>query len=159
MLDLHAMAMAIRDGAAQIAILEAPVKEQDGKIDTLQCLHEGLRCQIINRHPVFPLPDLSADGTTLLLDQSVPPSMSPPESTLPDLIDLSMPDTEITSPQVENAALMEGLMFEPSQGHPEGPDDPGNLVPANLVPEYNSSTDMDVEPKVEASSEEVDMAT
>jgi hypothetical protein len=40
--DLHAMAMAIRDGAAWIAILEACVKEQDGKIDTLQCLHEGL---------------------------------------------------------------------------------------------------------------------
>jgi hypothetical protein len=106
------------------------------------------------------LPDLPADGTTLLLDQSVPPSMSPPESTLPDLIDLSMPDIEITSPQVKNAALIEGLMFEPSQGHhPVGPDDPGNFVPANLVPEYNSSTDMDVEPKVEASSEEVDMAT
>jgi hypothetical protein len=159
MLDLHAMAMAIRDGAARIAILEARVKEQDGKIDTLQHLHEGLRRQIINQHPAFPLPDLPTDGTTLLLDQSVPPSMSPPESTLPDLIDLSMPDTEITSPQVENAALIEGLMFEPSQGRLEGPDDPGNLVPANLVPEYNSSTDMDVEPKVEASSEEVDMAT
>jgi hypothetical protein len=54
--DLHAMAMVIRDGAAWIAILEACVKEQDGKIDTLQCLHEGLRCQIINWHPVFPFP-------------------------------------------------------------------------------------------------------
>jgi hypothetical protein len=70
------------------------VKEQDGKIDTLQHLHEGLRCQIVNRHPAFPLPDLPADGTTLFLDQSVPPSMSPPESALPDLIDLSMPDTD-----------------------------------------------------------------
>jgi hypothetical protein len=135
------------------------VKEQDGKIDTLQHLHEGLQCQIINQHPVFPLPDLPADGTTLLLDQSVPLSMSPPKSALPDLIDLSMPDIEITSPQVENTALIKGLMFEPSQGRLEGPDDPGNLVLANLVPEYNSSTDMDVEPKVEASSEEVDMAT
>jgi hypothetical protein len=158
MLDLHAMAMAIRDGAARIAIFEAHVKEQDGKIDTLQHLHESLRRQIINRHPAFPLPDLPADATSLLLDQSVPLSMSPPESTLPDLIDLSMPDIEITSPQVEDTALIEGLMFEPSQGRPEGPDDPGNLVPANLVPEYNSSIDMEVEPKVEASSEEVDMA-
>jgi hypothetical protein len=40
--DLHVMAMAIRDGAARIAILEAHVKEEDGKIDTLQHLHEGL---------------------------------------------------------------------------------------------------------------------
>jgi len=40
--DLHAMALAIQDGAAQIAILEAHVVEQDGKIDTLQCLHESL---------------------------------------------------------------------------------------------------------------------
>jgi hypothetical protein len=40
--DLHAMAMAIQDGAAWIAILEARVKEQDSKIDTLQHLHEGL---------------------------------------------------------------------------------------------------------------------
>ena len=157
--DLHAMARAIRDGEARIALLEARVMEQDNKIDTLQRLHEGLRRHIIQRHPAFPLPDLPGDGTTLLLDQSVPPSMSPPESALPDLIDLSMPDIEITSPQMENAALIEGLMFEPSQGRPEGPDDPGNLVPANLVPEYDSSTDMDVEPKVEASSEEVDMAT
>jgi hypothetical protein len=133
--DLHAMAMAIRDGAARIAILKAHVKEQDGKIDTLQCLHESLRCQIVDRHPAFPLLDLPADATSLLLDQSVPLSMSPPESVLPDLIDLSMPDIEITSPQVEDAALIEGLMFEPSQGRPEGPDDPGNLVPANLVPE------------------------
>jgi hypothetical protein len=40
--DLHAMALVIQDGAARIAILEARVVEQDGKIDTLQCLYESL---------------------------------------------------------------------------------------------------------------------
>ncbi|KAG2158262.1 uncharacterized protein EDB93DRAFT_1246113 [Suillus bovinus] len=40
--DLHAMAMAIREGAAQITALEERVVEQDAKIDTLQRLHEGL---------------------------------------------------------------------------------------------------------------------
>ncbi|KAG0694474.1 hypothetical protein DFH29DRAFT_1006292 [Suillus ampliporus] len=76
--DLHGMAIAIRDAAARIAILEARVVEQDGKFDTLQRLHEGLRREIVDRHPSFPLPDLPANATSLLFDQSVPMSMSPP---------------------------------------------------------------------------------
>ncbi|KAG2335874.1 hypothetical protein BDR05DRAFT_953753, partial [Suillus weaverae] len=56
-LDLHSMTIAIRDAAARIAVLEARVREQDGKIDTLQCLHESLRRKVVDRHPSFPLPD------------------------------------------------------------------------------------------------------
>ncbi|KAG2034840.1 hypothetical protein BDR03DRAFT_984045 [Suillus americanus] len=37
--DFHTMAMAIQEGVARIAILEAHVAEQDSKIDTLQCLN------------------------------------------------------------------------------------------------------------------------
>ncbi|KAG1777118.1 hypothetical protein EV702DRAFT_1197438 [Suillus placidus] len=40
--DLHAMSMAIQEGAARIAALKACVVEQAGMIDTLQCLHESL---------------------------------------------------------------------------------------------------------------------
>jgi hypothetical protein len=68
------MAIAIRDGAARIAILEARVQEQDGKIDTLQCLHESLRRQVVDQHPSFPLPDSPANAT-FFLDQSVPPPL------------------------------------------------------------------------------------
>ncbi|KAG1728209.1 hypothetical protein EDB19DRAFT_1832811 [Suillus lakei] len=100
--DLHAMAIVIRDGAAQIALLEARVAEQDG--------------------------------------------MAP------------------TPPTPKDASAIEGLVFEGNEVvHPEDPNtsgkhvDPGN--PGNLVPEYNSADDMDVEVKVEASSEETDMAT
>ncbi|KAG2029334.1 hypothetical protein BDR03DRAFT_1018533 [Suillus americanus] len=75
---------------AQIALLEARVAEQDGKLDTLQRLHEGLRRGIIDRHPSFPLPDTPANAASLLLDRSGPRTMSPPESALPPLIDLSM---------------------------------------------------------------------
>ncbi|KAG1788845.1 uncharacterized protein HD556DRAFT_1447500 [Suillus plorans] len=74
------MAMAIWDGAARIAILEARVAEQD-----------------------------------------VPPSMSPPESALPSLIDLSMAGMELTPPKLKDPPAIEGLMFEHSQVEPEGP--------------------------------------
>ncbi|KAG1804322.1 uncharacterized protein BJ212DRAFT_1304341 [Suillus subaureus] len=66
-------------------------------------------------------------------------------------------------PKFEDAFAIEGLLFEYNWVvQPELPDtssknaDPGDL--GNLVPEYDSSNDMDVEVKVEASSEEVDMA-
>ncbi|KAG2141460.1 hypothetical protein BD769DRAFT_1662362 [Suillus cothurnatus] len=158
MLDLHAMALAIQNGAAQIAILEAHVVEQDGKIDTLQCLHESLRCEIIDWYPSFPLLDLSINAT-LLLDQSIPAAMSPLASALPVLIDLSMTGMEPTPPTFEDASSIEGLMFEPTQGQPEDPQTSGNMVdwgdPGNLVPEYNSD-DMNVEVKVE---EDIDIAT
>ncbi|KAG1717464.1 hypothetical protein EDD22DRAFT_992240 [Suillus occidentalis] len=150
--DLHSMAIAIRDGAARIAILEARVQEQDGKIDTLQRLHESLRRQVVDRHPSFPLPDSPANAT-MLLDQSVPPpSMSPLPSALPNLINLDMGVMEPTPLKVEDASDMVGLVFEPSQVQPE--DDPGNLLP-----EYNSvSEEMDVEVKAGTSGEEVEMA-
>ncbi|KAG1803283.1 uncharacterized protein BJ212DRAFT_1487073 [Suillus subaureus] len=162
--DLHAMAIVIWDGTAHIAILEAHVAEQDGKIDTLQCLHEGLRHKIINQHPTFPLPEPLANATSLLLDQSVPMSMSPSTSALPPLIDLSIGEMMPTPSKFEDASAIEGLLFEYNQVvQPEVPDMSGKIVdpgdPGNLVPEYDSSNDMDVEVKVEASSEEVDMAT
>ena len=166
--DLHAMAIAIRDGAARIALLEARVAEQDGRFDTLQRLHESLRREIVDRHPSFPLPDPPANATTMLLDQSLSVSMSPPESALPPLIDLSMAGMAPTPPTPEDASPIEGLVFEDNIVHPEDPHtsgehvDPGN--PGNLVPEYDSADDMDVEVKVEEvkvepSSEETAMAT
>ncbi|KAG1768731.1 hypothetical protein EDD22DRAFT_871821 [Suillus occidentalis] len=162
--DLHSMAIAIRDGAARITILEAHVQEQDGKIDTLQCLHESLQHQVVNRHPSFPLPDSPANAT-FLLDQSVPPpSMSPLPSTLPNLINLDMGVMEPTSLKVEDTSDMVGLMFEPSQVQPEDLQSSGEIVipddPGNLFPEYNSvSEEMDVEVKTGSSGEEVEMAT
>ncbi|KAG1827348.1 uncharacterized protein BJ212DRAFT_1294645 [Suillus subaureus] len=154
--DLHAMAIVIQDGAAHIAILEAHVAEQDGKIDTLQCLHEGLRHEIINQHPTFPIPKPPANATSLLLDQSIPVSMSPFESALPPLIDLSMREMMPTPLKFKDASAIKGLLFEYNQVvQPEVPDMSSKIVD----PEYDSSNDMDVEVKVEASSEEVDMAT
>ncbi|KAG1818210.1 uncharacterized protein BJ212DRAFT_1480031 [Suillus subaureus] len=164
MLDLHAMAIVIWDGAACIAILKAHVAEQDGKIDTLQCLHEGLRHEIIDQHPTFPLPEPPANATSLLLDQSIPLSMSPSASALPPPIDLLIGEMTPATPKFEDASAIEGLLFECNQVvQPELPDTSSKIVdpgdPGNLVPEYDSSNDMDVEVNVEVSSEEVDMAT
>ncbi|KAG1779847.1 hypothetical protein EV702DRAFT_1194598 [Suillus placidus] len=162
--DLHSMTIAIRDAAARIAILEARVQEQDGKIDTLQCLHESLRRKVVDRHPSFPLPD-SPGNATFLLDQSVDtPSMSPLPSALPNLINLDMGVMEPTSLKVEDESTMVGLMFELSQVQPEDPQSSSEIVvlddPVNLLPEYNSvDEEMDVEVKVEPSGEEVEMAT
>ncbi|KAG1803032.1 uncharacterized protein BJ212DRAFT_1487254 [Suillus subaureus] len=160
--DLHAMAIVIQDGTARITILEARVAEQDGKIDTLQHLHEGLRCEIVNWHPAFPLPEPLANATSLLLDQSIPLTMSPSASALPPLIDLLIGEMMPTPPKFEDASAIEGLLFEYNRVvQPEVPDTSSEIVdlgnPGNLVPEYDSSNDMDVE--VEVSSEEVDMAT
>ncbi|KAG2030979.1 hypothetical protein BDR03DRAFT_1016598 [Suillus americanus] len=153
--DLHAMSHAIRDAAARIALLEARVAEQDGKIDTLQHLHEGLRRKIIDRHPSFPLPDTPANAASLLLDQSGPRTMSPPESTLLPLIDLSMETLAPTTatPTFSDASAIEGLLFDYDQVvHPEDRDASSNIVdpgdPSNLVPEYDSSNNMDVEMEV-----------
>ncbi|KAG1848870.1 hypothetical protein F4604DRAFT_1935152 [Suillus subluteus] len=161
--DLHSMAIAIWDGAAQIALLEARVREQDDKIDTLKCLHESLRHKVVDRHQSFPLPDSPAPAT-FLLDQSITPSMSPLPSALPNLINLDMGVMEPSSLKVEDASDMVGLIFEPSPVQPEGPQPSGEIVdlddPGNLVPEYNSvSEEMDVEVKDETSGGEVDMAT
>ncbi|KAG2029390.1 hypothetical protein BDR03DRAFT_1018461 [Suillus americanus] len=107
---------------ARIALLEACVAEQDGKLDTLQCLHEGLRREIIDRHPSFPLPDTPANAASLLLDQSGPRTMSPPESALPPLIDLSMETLAPTTatPTFPDASAIEGLLFDYDQVvHPE----------------------------------------
>ncbi|KAG1788846.1 uncharacterized protein HD556DRAFT_1447501 [Suillus plorans] len=161
--DLHSMAIAIRDGAARIAILEARVREQDDKIDTLQCLHESLQCKVVDQHPSFPLPDTPANAT-ILLDQSGPLSMSPLPSELFNLIDLDMSVMEPTPLTVEDGSAMVGLMVEPTQVQPEGPQSSGEIVvpddPGNLLPEYNSSDEeMDVEVKVERPGEEVEMAT
>ncbi|KAG1870783.1 hypothetical protein F4604DRAFT_1681659 [Suillus subluteus] len=157
--DLHSMAIAIRDGAARIALLETRVREQDDKIDTLQRLHESLRRKVVDRHPSFPLPDSPAPAT-FLLDQSITPSMSPLPSALPNLINLDMGVMEPSSLKVEDASDMVGLIFEPSPVQPDGPqpsskiEDPDD--PGNLVPEYNSvSEEMDVEVKDETSGEHI----
>ncbi|KAG1801082.1 uncharacterized protein BJ212DRAFT_1487834 [Suillus subaureus] len=147
MLDLHAMAIAIRDGTARIAILETRVAEQDGKIDTLQCLHEGLRHKIIDQHPAFPLPKPPANATSLLLDQSIPPSMSPSTSALPPLIDLLIGEMMPAPLKFEDASAIEGLLFEYNQVvQPEVPDMSSEIVdlgdPGNLVPEYVLRTRM-----------------
>ncbi|KAG1813927.1 uncharacterized protein BJ212DRAFT_1482276 [Suillus subaureus] len=115
-------------------------------------------------HPTFPIPKPPPNATSLLLDQSVPLSMSPSASALPPLIDLSIGEMMPTPPKFEDASAIEGLLFEYNQVvQPEVPDTSSEIVdpgdPGNLVPEYDSSNDMDVEVKVEASSEEVDMAT
>ncbi|KAG2035435.1 hypothetical protein BDR03DRAFT_1012607 [Suillus americanus] len=161
------------ESAVPAAALDVPMPDlyamsHGDKIDTLQHLHEGLRREIINQHPSFPLPDTPANAASLLLDQSGPRTMSPPESALPPLIDLSMetlaPTT--TTPTFPDASAIEGLLFDYDQVvHPEDRDASGNIVdpgdPSNLVPEYDSSNNMDVEMevKVDESSEEVDMAT
>ena len=162
--DLHSMTIAIWDAAARITILEARVREQDGKIDTLQRLHESLRRKVVDRHPSFPLLD-SPGNATLLLDQSLDiPSMSPLPSALPNLINLDMGVMEPTNLKVEDQSAMVGLVFEPSEVLPEGPQSSGENVvpddPVNLLPEYNSvDEEMDVEVKDEPSGEEVKMVT
>ncbi|KAG1763275.1 hypothetical protein EV702DRAFT_1051863 [Suillus placidus] len=162
--DLHSMTIMIWDAAARIAILEARVREQDGKIDTLQCLHEGLRCKVVDQHPSFPLLD-SPGNATLLLDQSLDIlSMSPLPSALPNLINLGMGVMEPTNLKVEDQTAMVGLVFEPSEVLPEGPQLSGENVvpddPVNLLAEYNSvDEEMDVEVKDEPSGEEVKMVT
>ncbi|KAG1793233.1 hypothetical protein EV424DRAFT_1548459 [Suillus variegatus] len=179
--DLHSMAIAIRDGAARIAILEARVQEQDAKIDTLQRLHESLRRTVVDRHPSFSLPDTPVDGLMLLDQGGPPPSMSPLPSALSNLIDLDFSVMQPTPLTPEHGSAVVGPMVEPIQVQPEGPqssgeivlpDEPGNLLPefpgdivvpnepGNLLPEYDSSDEeMDVEGKVDLPSEEVDMAT
>ncbi|KAG1738585.1 hypothetical protein EDD22DRAFT_922720 [Suillus occidentalis] len=140
--DLHSMAIAIRDGAACIAILEA---------------------RVVDQHPSFPLPDSPANAT-MLLNQSVPPpSMSPLPSALPNLINLDMGVMEPTPLKVEDTSDMVGLVFEPSQVQPEGPQSSGEIVVpddlGNLFPEYSLvSEEMDVEVKAGTSGEEVEMA-
>ncbi|KAG1805296.1 uncharacterized protein BJ212DRAFT_1486419 [Suillus subaureus] len=76
--------------------------------------------------------------------------MSPSASALPPLIDLSIGEMMPTPLKFEDASAIEGLLFDEIVDLGE---------PGNLVPKYDSSNDMDVEVKVEASSEEVDMAT
>ncbi|KAG2029241.1 hypothetical protein BDR03DRAFT_1018683 [Suillus americanus] len=115
------------------------MSQQDGKLDTLQRLHEGLRHEIIERHPSFPLPDTHANAASLLLDQSSPRTMSPPESALPPLIDLSMALAPTTiTPTFPDASAIEGLLFDYDQVvHPEDRDVSGNIVdpgdPSNLA--------------------------
>ncbi|KAG2348101.1 hypothetical protein BDR05DRAFT_945033 [Suillus weaverae] len=161
MLDLHGMAIVIQDSAARITLLKAHVAEQDGKIDTLQCLHEGLRREIIDWHPSFPLLDPPANATSLLLDQAMPEATLPPKSALPSLAHLPMAGVEPTPPKIDTPYVIEDLMFELSQVQPPLdplPTPPGPLISreivqaddsGNLFLEYNSDNEMDVEVKVE----------
>jgi hypothetical protein len=163
------MSIAIRDGAAQIAVLEARVLEQGGMINTLQRLHESLQREIVDRHPSFPLPDTPANATSLLLDQAVLEPTSPLPLALPPLIDLSMADIEPTSPNFEDASAIDGLTFEPSQVQlppdplptPEDAQTTREIIPPddplNLVPDYNSVDSMDVEVEVGVKPEDVEV--
>ncbi|KAG1756921.1 hypothetical protein EDD22DRAFT_850358 [Suillus occidentalis] len=111
-----------------------------------------------------PMPDLHGNRHP---GCSTPPSMSPLPSALPALINLDMADMAVMEPtplKVEDGSDMIGLMFEPSQVQPEGPQTSGEIVVpddlGNLVPEYNSaSEEMDIEVPVEPADGEVDMAT
>ena len=117
--------------------------EQDGKIDTLQCLHEGLRRETIDRHPSFPIPGLPANATSLLLHQSIPPSMSSPESPLPPLIDLSMERMAPTPPKFQDASAIEGLLFEYNQViHPDDSDVSGQIVDPGAANLYRNEHDV-----------------
>ncbi|KAG2155977.1 uncharacterized protein EDB93DRAFT_1247622 [Suillus bovinus] len=137
--DLHAMAMAIWEGAARITALE-------------ECVH-----------PTFPLLDAQGDATSFLLHQPVPPAMSTPASTLPPFIDLSMEGTEPNPPNLQDESAIDGLIFELNQIHPEVSQMPSKIVklddPSNLFPEYDSVEEMDVQVKGEPSGEDVDMTT
>ncbi|KAG2139099.1 uncharacterized protein EDB93DRAFT_1298964 [Suillus bovinus] len=126
--DLHAMAMAI---------------------------WEGLRREIILQHPTFPLPDAQGDATSFLLHQPIPPAMSTPASALPPLIDLSMEGMEPNPPSLQDESVIDGLIFELNQIHPEVSQMPGKIVKlddlGNLLPEYDSVEEMDVQVKGEPS--------
>ncbi|KAG1734383.1 uncharacterized protein EDB91DRAFT_1084046 [Suillus paluster] len=155
--DLHSMARSIRDSAERIKALEDLVAEQGSRIDTLSRLHESLRRQTMEPHPSFPLPTTPAIATSLLLDQSVAGTTSPSQSALPPLIDISIA-VEPTPSKIEDRSAIEGLSFEPSQVQPAPDPSPtpstaGAILvpddPHNLVPEYDSGDEMDVEVKVE----------
>ncbi|KAG1766102.1 hypothetical protein EDD22DRAFT_845147 [Suillus occidentalis] len=146
--DLHSMAIAIRDGAARIAILEAHVREQDDGRPAPLISTSGLTCQC----------NIFAGSI------HSPALHSPLPSALPNLINLDMGVMEPTPLKVEDASDMVGLMFEPSQVQSEDPQSSSEIVipddPGNLFPEYNSvSEEMDVEVKARTSGEEVEMAT
>ncbi|KAG1743980.1 uncharacterized protein EDB91DRAFT_1080810 [Suillus paluster] len=156
--DLHSMAMSIHDSAGHIKALEDLVAEQGRRINTLTRLHESLRCETMEHHPSFPLPTTPAIATSLLLDQSVTGTTSPSQSALPPLIDLSMAVMEPTPSKIKDPSAIKGLTFEPSQvqlalNPSPTPPTAGDIVvpddPHNLVPEYDSADDMDVEVKVE----------
>ncbi|KAG1773721.1 hypothetical protein EV702DRAFT_1200853 [Suillus placidus] len=161
--DLHGMAIAIWDAAAQIAILEAHVAEQDGAKSSTSTPHSHFQTLLPMQHPCC------------LIKPSLSPC-HPPQSALPPFVDLPMAGVEPTPPKIETPYAIANLMFELSQVQP--PPDPlptplGPLIsmeivdvddPGNLVPEYDSDDDMDVEVKVEevkveVSTEEIDMAT
>ncbi|KAG1727973.1 uncharacterized protein EDB91DRAFT_1086272 [Suillus paluster] len=155
--DLHSMARSIRDSAECIKALEGLVAEQGSRIDTLSRLHESLRRQTMEPHPSFPLPTTPAIATSLLLDQSVAGTTSPSQSALPPLIDISIA-VEPTPSKIEDRSAIEGLSFELSQVQPTldpspTPSTAGAILvpddPHNLVPEYDSGDEMDVEVKVE----------
>ncbi|KAG1717234.1 hypothetical protein EDB19DRAFT_1840648, partial [Suillus lakei] len=155
--DLHAMAIAIRDGAARIALLKARVAEQD-----------AFDVKSSTGTPHFHFPTLLPMQQQCCLINPSPCPCHPPN--LHSLLSLicRWPGWRPHPPTPEDASAIEGLVFEDNIVHPEDPHtsgehvDPGN--PGNLVPEYDSPDDMDVEVKVEEmkvepSSEETAMAT
>ncbi|KAG2039590.1 hypothetical protein BDR03DRAFT_1008913 [Suillus americanus] len=152
--DLHAMSHAIRDATAQIALLKPCVAEQDGTKSSTGTPHSHFRTLLPMQHPCC------------LINPA--PAPCHPQNPLPPLIDLSMETLAPTTATATfpDASAIEGLLFDYDQVvHPEDRDASGEVVdpgdPSNLVPEYDSSNNMDVEMevKVDESSEEVDMAT
>ncbi|KAG1719202.1 uncharacterized protein EDB91DRAFT_1089472 [Suillus paluster] len=109
-----------------------------------------------NPIPHFPFPPLQAIATSLLLDQSVTGTTSPSQSALPPLIDISIA-VEPTPSKIEDPSAIEGLSFELSQVQPARDPSPtpptaGAILvpddPCNLVLEYNSGDEMDVENEI-----------
>ncbi|KAG1722445.1 uncharacterized protein EDB91DRAFT_1088134 [Suillus paluster] len=156
--DLHSMAISIHDSARRIKALKDLVAKQGRHINTLSRLHESLQCETMEPHPSFPLPTTPAIAMYLLLDQSIAGTTSPSQSALPPLINLSMAVMEPTPSKMEDPSAIEGLSFEPSQVQPAldpspTPPTAGAILvpddPCNLVPEYDSADEMDVEVKVE----------
>ncbi|KAG1718044.1 hypothetical protein EDD22DRAFT_964165 [Suillus occidentalis] len=145
-LDLHSMAITIRDGVARMVRLipyNTSMRASGARWST-STLHFHFQTHLPMQHP--------------------PLSMSPLPSALPNLINLDMGVMEPTLFKVEDGSDMVGLMFEHNQVQPEGPQLSSEIMdpddPGNLFPEYNSvSKEVDIEVKAGPSGEEVEMAT
>ncbi|KAG1737445.1 hypothetical protein EDB19DRAFT_1829547 [Suillus lakei] len=169
----------LRDSGIPAQMLSSSLYHPEGKVqDTFQgSLQSSPRITIHgpNSHKTITAAKAPAPAPTPA-PAPAPASLPSSSSAVPRAaLDVPMPDLHAmaitiqdgmvpTPPTPEDASAIEGLVFEDNEVvHAEDQNmsgkhvDPGN--PGNLVPEYDSADDMDVEVKVEASSEETDMAT
>ncbi|KAG1818580.1 uncharacterized protein BJ212DRAFT_1479586 [Suillus subaureus] len=110
--DLHAMAIVIQDGTAYITILEAHVAEQDGKIDTLQCLHEGLRHKSSTGTPHSHFLNLQPMQHPCCLINPSPQPCHHPHLHSPLSLISQFGEMMPAPPKFEDASATEGLLFE-----------------------------------------------